>query len=92
MIEGLLAHHMPVIIGPTPSHGVELGNQIRRCSLLIGLHDLPDLTEELFDILSGGFDQQFARVLAHVLAQEIEAVLNVRDMGFLRGEFQSALA
>ena len=83
---------MSVIVGPAPNHRVDLGDHIRRGSLLVGLHDFPDLTQECLDILSGGLDQQFARILAYVLAQEIEAVLNVRDMGFLRGEFQSALA
>lgn len=83
LIEGCLTHHMPVIVGPTPDHGVKLGNQIRRCGLLVGLHDLLDFTEECFDILPGGFDQEFARVLAYMLAQEIEAGLDVRDPGFL---------
>ena len=91
-IEGLFAHHMSVIVGPAPNHGIELGDHIRRGSLLVGLHDLPDLTQECLDILSGGLDQQFARVLAYVLAQKIEAVLDVREVGFLWGEFQSALA
>ena len=92
MIEGLFAHHVPVIVGPAPNHGVELGDQIRRCGLLIGLHDLPDLAEECLDILSGGFDQKFTRVLTYILAQKIEAVLDVCDAGFLRRQFQTAFA
>jgi hypothetical protein len=47
LIEGCLAHHMPVIVGPAPDHGVELGNQIRRCGLFVGLHDLPDFTKSV---------------------------------------------
>ena len=53
LIEGHFACHMPVIVGPASDNGVELGNQIRRCGLLVGLHDLPDFTEECFDTRLG---------------------------------------
>jgi hypothetical protein len=82
---------MPVIVGPASNHRVKLGDEIARGGLPVGLHDVPDFTEECFDILSGGFDEKFSRVLAYMLAQKIEADLNVRDAGFLRGQLQIAL-
>jgi hypothetical protein len=84
VIEGPFAYHMPVIVGPTPDEGVELGYQRCGCGLFVDLHDLPDFPEECLHILPGGFDQKFSRVLTYMLAQKIEAVLNVRDAGFLR--------
>ena len=38
-----------------------------------------------------GFDRRLGPVTTHVLAQKVEAVLNVRDVGFLVGEFETPL-
>ena len=87
-----LLRHMAVIVGPAPDHRVELGYQIDRGGLLVRLHDFPDVPQECFDLLSGWFDKEFTSVLPDVLSQKIEAVLDVGNVGFLRGEFQSAFA
>ena len=90
LMEGYLAHHVAMIGGAAPDHGVELGYQIACCSLLVGLHDLPDFTEECLHILPGWFDEQFTSVLAYLLSQKIKAILDMRNAGFVWGEFQSA--
>jgi hypothetical protein len=82
---------MAMVVGPTPDHGVELGYQMGRGCLLVGLHDFPDLTQECLDILLGGFSEEFTRILPDMVAQKIKAVLDVRDAGFLRGEFEPTL-
>ena len=50
-----------------------------------------DVLQEGFDILLGRLDEQFpVGISAHVLSEEIEAVLHMRDLGFLVGELQTA--
>ena len=43
-------------------------------------------------MLAGRFDEQFPRVLAEMLSQEIEAVLNRGEVGFRWRKFQPAFA
>jgi hypothetical protein len=43
-------------------------------------------------MLAGWFDEPFPRILAAMLAQKIEAVLNRSEVGFRRRQFQSSLA
>src|SRR5438874_13354569 len=43
-------------------------------------------------ILAGRFDEQFPRVLAEMLSQEIEAVLNRGEVGFRRRQCQPSFA
>ena len=90
--EGGLAHHVAVIVRPPAYHRVELGDQMASCGLFVRLHDLPDVPEEGVHSLAGWFDQQFSSLLAHMLAQEIEAVLDRGEVGFCRRKFQPSFA
>ena len=58
--EGHFAGPMAMIIAPASDYGVELGDQISRGRLLVGLHDFPDFPEECLDILPGGFGEELA--------------------------------
>src|SRR5215471_11320642 len=53
-------------------------------------YHLPDVPEELLNILAGWFDEEFPSILTEVLTQEIEAVLNRGEVGFRRRQFQPA--
>src|SRR5215471_15091989 len=87
--EDRLADHVAMLVGPPPNDGVELRYQIARRGLLIGLHDMPEVPEEWAHILRGGFNEEFPRVFPDMLSQEVEAVLDVRDMGFCLGKLQT---
>src|SRR6266851_8307394 len=71
-IEGFFAHHMLVIVGPSPNDGIELYDQFSSTESFIGLHHVPYLFQKGMNILLRRFDQQlvpFSRlVLAYVLA------------------------
>ena len=87
--EDFLAHDMPVIVDPSSNDWVEFHYQFSGSDGLIGLHDLPDLFEECFSHSLRRGDQQFVPlsrlVLAYLLTQEIEPILDMRDAGlFLR--------
>ena len=88
--EGHFAGSMAMIVGPAADDGVELGYQIGRGGLLVGLHDFPDFPKECLDILPGGSGEELPRILPDMVAQKIKTVLNVRDTGFLWGEFETA--
>jgi hypothetical protein len=87
--EGGLADHMAMIGGPPTNDGVELRYQMAGCGLLVRLHDVPDVPKEGVHILWGGFNEEFPRILPHMLSQEIASVLDRRDMGFCLGELQT---
>ena len=80
---------MAMRVGPPTNDGVELRYQMAGCGLLVGLHDVPEVPKEGVHMLRGGVYEQFPRVLPDVLAQEIEAVRNVGEMGFCLGELQT---
>jgi hypothetical protein len=91
----LFADNMPVIVGPTSNEGVELVYQCPGIYRFIRLYDVPNLVEECLDILLRRRYQQLALftrlVLAHMLAQEIKPVLNLREACLLLREFQPPL-
>jgi hypothetical protein len=89
--EGFLAADVPVIVGPSPDEGIELPYQMSRCRLLVSLDDSSDFAQERLHILLGGRYQELASVLAHLLSEKVESVLDVGGDGFLPGEFQTAL-
>ena len=45
-VEGCLADHMAMIVGPPTNDGVELRYQMAGCGLLVGLHDVPEVPKE----------------------------------------------
>ncbi len=54
-------------------------DQISCRRLFAGLDECPYLPQKRRDILSGWLDDELAVVLAYVLAQEVEAVFDMRD-------------
>ena len=86
-----LTHHMPMIVGPTPDFGVEFMDQIGGRDAQRSFDSLPDAAQEGFNVLLGRLDEQLpVRVAAHVLSEEIKAVLHVRNDCFRRREFKTS--
>ncbi len=89
--ERAFTHHMPMIVGPTANLGVELIDQIGSRHAMRGFDGLSDAVQEGFDILLGRLDEQFSvRISAHVLSEEIKALLHVRNDGLRRREFKTS--
>ena len=88
-LEGAARDDVPVKVGPTPNYRVEGPDQITGFPGREFPDAFPDLGQKRCDIVSGRFDEQLPLVLARVLPQEIESVLNPRDPGFLRGQGQT---
>lgn len=80
---GLLAYDVPVIVGPSPNFGVELGNEVSCRRLLMVLHYFSDALKKRLHAFSRGCDQQFSVVCTEVLSEKVEAVLDRRDEGLL---------
>ena len=91
LVEGFRADHMSVIISPTSNFGVELSNEIACCGLFVLLHDFADPLQKSMDVLFRGLNQQFSVVFPDMLSEKVKAVLNVRDEGFLLGDFDPLL-
>jgi hypothetical protein len=94
--EDVLAHDMPVVVDPSSNDWVEFHYQFSGRDGFIGLHNPPDLLKECFHILLGWGDQQFVPlsrlVLAYLLTQEIEPILDMRDAGLFLREGQTSFA
>ena len=87
--ERAFAHYVPMIVRPTTDHRVEFVNQIGGRHAMRSFDSSSDAFQEGFDILLGRLDEQFpVRISAHVLSEEIKAVLHVRNDGLLRREFK----
>src|SRR2546422_4320037 len=90
--ERAFAHHVPMIVGPTANLWVELIDQVGGRHALCSFDGSSDAVQEGFNILLGRLDEQFpVRISAHVLSEEIKAVLHVRNDGLLRREFKTSL-
>ena len=89
--ECAFAHHVPMIVGPTTNLWVELIDQIGGRHAMRSLDGSSDVLQEGFDILLGRLDEQFpVGISAHVLSEEIKAVLHMRNDGLLRREFETS--
>ena len=79
-----------MIVGPTTYLWVELIDQVGGRHAMCSFDGSSDAIQEGFDILLGRLDEQFpVRISAHVLSEEIKAVLHVRNDGLLRREFKT---
>ena len=83
-VKGFRTDHMPVIIGPSPNFRVSLSDQISGCGLLVVFDDFSDAFQKGMDVLSRGGDEQLPLVLAEMLSEKIETILNVSDEGLFR--------
>ena len=90
-IKRALAHHMPMIVGPAPDFGVELIDQIGGRLAQRGFDRSSDTIQEGLDIFLGGLDEQFpVGVSAHILSEEIKALLHVCNDCLCGREFESS--
>ena len=90
--EARFGHHVAVVRGPAPDDRVEQPDYRRLCGACMLLDDFPSLAEKRFHALLRRLDQQFLVVLAYVLTQEVEALLNVSDPGLLSLESSRPLS
>jgi len=90
-LENALTHHVPMIIGPTPYFGVQPVNQLSSRQAQPGFNYLPDAVQEDFHVPLGRLDEQLpVGILAHVLSEEIKALLHVRDDRLLGRKFKAS--
>ena len=83
---------VPVVHGPTLENRVEYLNELGLSCMRHFFQGLFHLVPQALLAFQGRFDQQFLVVLAYIDPKEIETVLDVRDLGFLQGEFQTAFS
>ena len=87
VLEHICADNVAMILRPPTNDGIEQQDQSSRRQRLVLLDDLPQLFQVGMHILLRWFDEQFVLlsrfVLAYILAQEIEPVLNMGNAGFL---------
>ena len=90
--EGTFANYVPMIVGPTANLWVELIDQIGGRHANPGFDRCSDSLQEGFNIFLGRLDEQFpVRVAAHVLSEEINAFLHVRNDRLRGREFEPPL-
>jgi len=82
------ANDVLMVLSPSSNDGVEHQDQPSSRERLVLLDEVPDLFQMSMHILLCWFDQQFVPfscfVLAYVLTQEVEPLLNMGDAGFFR--------
>jgi hypothetical protein len=89
--ERVFAHHVPMIVRPTANFRVELIDQIGGRHAMCVFDDSSDAIQEGPNIPLGRLDEQFSvRVSAHVLSEEIKAMLHVRNDGLRRRKFKTS--
>lgn len=87
----VFAHHVPMIVRPTANFRVELIDQIGGRHAMCSFDDSSDALQKGSNILLGRLDEQFSvRVSAHVLSEEIKAVLHVRNDCLRRRKFKTS--
>src|ERR1700694_1028809 len=78
--ERAFAHHVPMIVRPTANLWVELIDQIGGRHAMCVCDGSSDPIQEGSNIILGRLDEQFSvRVSAHILSEEIKAMLHVRN-------------
>ncbi len=85
-MKNVCAHDVLMILCPSSNDRIEHQDQSASRERLVLLDDVPDLFQVSMHILSRWFDQQFVLlscfVLAYILTQEIEPLLNMSNVGF----------
>lgn len=75
---------MTVIVCPATDDRVEQPNQILLLQGSIRANLTPHLLQEGVHVLLGWSDQELVAISAQILSQEVEALFDMRDAGFLR--------
>ena len=87
----VFTQHVPMIVRPTANLWVELIDQIGGRHAMCVFDDSSDTIQEGSNILLGRLDEQFSvRISAHVLSEEIKALLHVRNDCLYRRELQAS--
>ena len=85
------AHHVPMIVRPTANLRVELTDQVGGRHAMCVFDGSSDALQEGSNILLGRFDEQFpVGISAHILSEEIKAVLHVRNDCLCRRKFKTS--
>jgi hypothetical protein len=78
MGKGLLGRGVSVKVCPSSYLRIEGGNQPVCCGLFVPFNDLSDVRKERFDVLFRRAGKEFPVVLAYMLSEKVESILNVR--------------
>jgi len=90
--KSMLAHHVPMIVGPTPNLWVEFTDQIGGRPANRGFDYSSNAIQEGLNIFLGRFDEQFPiGIPTHVLSEEIKTLLRVRNDRLLGRKFEPPL-
>ncbi|HMD06647.1 MAG TPA: hypothetical protein VKH63_03880 [Candidatus Acidoferrum sp.] len=85
------AHHVPVIVRPIANLRVALIDQVGGRHAMCIFDGSSDAPQEGSNILLGRLDEQFpVGISAHILSEEIKAVLHVRNDGLRRRELKTS--
>ena len=79
-----------MIIHPAPNYWVEQTNQAALFHRFVIFDDLPGFLKKSESVPLRWFDEEFTVVLSDGFAKKIKAFLDVRNLGFLRGEHQAS--
>src|SRR5215472_268363 len=89
--ERAFAHLVPMIVRPTANFWVELFDQIGGRHAMCVFDDSSDTVQEGPNIFLGRLDEQFpVGISAHILSEEIKAVLHMRNDCLCRRELQAS--
>ena len=92
VFKSMLTHHVPMIVGPTTNLWVECTDQIGGRPANRGFDYSSNAIQEGLNIFLGRLDEQFPiGIPTHVLSEEIEALLLVRNDRLLGREFEPSL-
>jgi len=88
-LKDAFTHDVPMIVGPALYFGVQPINRFGSRQAQASFNYLSDAIQEDFHVLLGRLNEQFPTgILAHVLSEEIKALLHVRDDRLLGRKFQ----
>ena len=86
-----LAGPLLVILRPASNHGIELQDQVASDGLLVTLDHSSDSVQEGVHVFLGGRAEQLAAILAHMDAEKVKPVLEVRDLRLLMRKREAPL-
>src|SRR5579871_1311590 len=90
--QAAVVRDVPVVLHPTADEQLEALDQFTGGEVSPWLPDrVVYLGQEALLVPAGGLPEKLGPEAAHVLAQEVEAVVDLRDAGLLVGEFKTPL-
>src|SRR6266702_5475308 len=86
ILKDFFAHHMLMIPCPSSNERVEQQDQVTSSGSLMVLDHFSDFFQKRFHVLFRRLDDELAVVLAYMLSEKVEALVDMRNKGFLRRE------